>query len=551
MRIGILLNILCFLFTASALAQQADVGVTLVPKFQKACAEAESWNFGTFLSEDDQKLFFESIRSKKFIPTTLMKADDLRWSAKNEDQKAFHEYWVWRMLFQNGAKKAAFDGFFRVFEKDSTGTAKVFQLATVECLNNLVTQFPTFEIPFDTINSLKKLIDEGLDNRAKQIVFDFLTKILKKKILSSKSIEKEKEWFEKTDARLYWLQFVESQFKSDTIGTIKNGLALIELTEKESFKNTWILSLKDSVYLQLGRAFYEKKYFQEAVKAYRKVLPVSNLFPAALNELAWSYLMLKDYPNAVGVAQSLLLGSLRKTFAPEASSIVSMTLNETCYFVQATDSMSFFKTRYAKTHAWLEKWNKNKSMNLYSLLLTSLKAKTEVPDRVSTEWLKSPVFLSNQSEINLHVSEKNNTAELLKQVTEAKNGKKTFLVRFIETVIQKSEARTIQLRGQIEQDLVERTQYMHQQLSDVAKNMDFIEAEVLNSLSEKIIKDQMLAEHRDALQKKREAKTTRVDSSSWDWGRMPAHASEEEEVEVWEDEMGFLKMVSSNHCDEI
>ena len=108
---------------------------------------------------------------------------------------------------------------------------------------------------------------------------------------------------------------------------------------------------------------------------------------------------------------NLNAGGLRHTFTPEAPMVMAMSLNELCQYPESVRAIHTFKKGYEKSFQWLQK---NITGNLYPDAVQYVRRAqgATVPDRVASEWVRSPLFISSQDELNLLFDESESTAML-------------------------------------------------------------------------------------------------------------------------------------------
>src|SRR5262249_43162896 len=154
----------------------------------------------------------------------------------------------------------------------------------------------------------------------------------------------------------------------------------------------------DPARLLLARSYYANGNFKGAVTQLKLIGRGSNDLSESLSELAWAFLMDERYNEAIGASISLQAGGLRHTFAPEAPMVMSMALNELCQYPDAVRAIQVFRRNYESPHRWLTEWETHPK-DLYPLAAQFLNKGKEVPERVASEWVRSPLFISHQDEI--------------------------------------------------------------------------------------------------------------------------------------------------------
>jgi hypothetical protein len=297
---------------------------------------------------------------------------------------------------------------------------------------------------------------------------------------------------------------------------------------------------------------------------------------------------------------NLQTGGLRHTFAPEAPMVMAMAMNEICQFPEAVKASNVFKKNYEKPYKWLDQWyHGGEKGNLYGMAVKYLKRQpVDVPDRVASEWLRSPLFISSQDEIDLIFDERDSTAnlshagsheqlvaaqkildnlrDLKPKYKKAKASQKPGeplpnpvvaqfdklrdqlihfhrlqqAAPFWKSVLTNYQAqipkRQSGLYTNIEQDLKARTGKMYEQLDEIAENIQLIEVEIYNGASQDIIWQNAHPDFKKMARQLTDAHDAPDRAKVWDWGRLPA--SDDDGGEVWEDELGSFKADVVNNC---
>jgi hypothetical protein len=376
----------------------------------------------------------------------------------------------------------------------------------------------------------------------------------------------------------------------------------------DSFSRVHFSHYPDQLHLLYGRALYAVQKYPEAILQFQLVSKTSNLEVDALNGLAWGYLLSHQYEGAIGVAMQLRSGILRNTFSPEPIMVAAMAFNELCQFQDSIRMVNAFIHDYSSSYEWLHQ-NQNRN-DLYTEVLHTLKKTSAdqsgayAPAKVSSDWIKGATFLTRQNEINRLIKEPDHlkdiqnagiheqtviTEKTLKTMKEfirdvkvaqlkLKPGQElsdAFAVRYLPikkdlrhlknfyrasrtwTAFSKNyEKRIPQIRTElvnhINVDLKKHQQQMLSLIEKVRDNSDLIEVEIYNGASKDMIwknahpdydENQPVAQ--DDTEKKEEKEKTNS-AKFWNWGRFLA--SDIENIEVWEDEMGSLKADLSDQC---
>ena len=193
--------------------------------------------------------------------------------------------------------------------------------------------------------------------------------------------------------------------------------------------------------------------------------------------------------------------------------------------------------------------------DLHTAATGYLKKKFRVPDRIASEWLRSPVFVSGQDELNLLVDEKLAAVNLSRRINRAFANKRDprwqgvqrEIIAQLENARGRYYRRESDLKHAINSDLNARTKAMVDQLNDVSSNMQLVEAEIYSNMSEKMISDYHHPNAPGGRSPAGHGDTSAKNSAPvWDWGRFAADS--DDQSEVWEDEVGFLKTEVKSRC---
>jgi hypothetical protein len=328
----------------------------------------------------------------------------------------------------------------------------------------------------------------------------------------------------------------------------------------------------------------------------------SNLLANSLQELSWAFLMDDKYAEAIGTAMNLEAGGLRKTFAPEAGMVMAMALNELCQYPESVHAIQLLRKHYEAPYKWLTEWSNaavdGKRKNLYPALVEYLRKMGKTPDRVATEWTRSPLVLSSQDEINLMYDEKDSTTALGKSgVQEQRRIGEAIvkLAREIKPRLAAARKRSSHiedlppsLRGDLEKvhhlvaqfkrlqhaapiwravlanyrrkapvrehllveginkDLDTRTVRMLAMLEEISENVQLIEVEIYNGASSDIIWQNAHPDYAKVAKEMKDEQQRASGQQVYNWGRGPA--GDAEEHEIWEDELGSFKANLYNNC---
>jgi hypothetical protein len=381
----------------------------------RACKSGESWQLDGAIPASYISRFHDFLG--KTIPAVrgFSEALALRRQAQSAEQKYFAEYWVSRSLYGSKMVHISKQGFTVLASRPVTSSTVGIQLAALECLTQIHDRFPAIEIPVSVIHRLPEYVSAVSAKNALQPVWDVAT--IRELTLLGRG---EKATKAESDRLLSLLA------KSGSHEALIRGMLAAHhgdhstvIQELRKFISQPIPPTleryKDTAIIELARSYYSLGQYENAIAQFKNVSKSSNKLAMALEELSWAYLMSEKYREAIGTAMSLQAGGLRMTFAPEAPMVMSMAMNEICQFPDSLNAANLFRKNYETSFKWLDHWRANgRSDNLYKRAVQYLRKQGNTPVRVASEWVRSPLFLSNQDEINLLFDERDAASALTK-----------------------------------------------------------------------------------------------------------------------------------------
>ncbi len=587
-------TLLLTLAAQSATAASSDFHVS------QACMTDESWTvnssehkvrmekwlgrFQAFTHRTASPLFSfsQAILLKRL--SSLMQQSDF--------ERGFSEYWVGRIFFELNMDALAHQAFHSIYENSEISEVKK---AAFVCMAQIEKRSPDWKLPAENWSNLP-FSPQDSNSDAEALFLALLGNHHSEALLKSLPGEYQAflRGFEATHQRKY----------SDAIAEYTSFLSFLNL-HPAHFLNRYV----DDAHLFLGRSLYSVARFKEASEQFQKVRKTSNLQIEALNNLAWAYLLDQRYDDAIGISMQLRTGALKNTFSPEPLMVSAMALNELCLYPDSIRVMKTFVQDYASSFNWLE--NHQNADNWYAEALKRLKpqapgapkeavTETAVPIKVLGEWVKTPSFLTRQLEINQLIEETHKIASLqhrganeqdqltkafldnagtfVKDVKIAKLKLKTGealsaewsdkyvvlkkqltgLTRFYQaSKVWKNIAKNYEkklptyrqeLVRKINVDLQKKNQHLLSELRKVRENTDLIEIEIYNGASQDLIWKNAHPDFASLSEKMKDDKKQAKPSEVWNWGRFLA--SDIENAEVWEDELGALKADISDQCNQ-
>lgn len=583
----------------------ADEGI-LAGKY--ACTYKEDWTFPKDFYADFKEEFQKFIRKGRSPVSGFVSAAALRREATSESELVFSEYWISRALYEAGLPHVAYKGFVSVLGHEPNPDILGPQLAASECLRELKEKHPFKGFPDNTVNVLKK----GQD---------WLTKNAKPHWTAAIT---EDTW--KTAIVVLQNQFSEKKSKTDLQATVQllKGAGAYEQYGRglyESSQNSYSQAIAqlepllktglpahfkvktEQFHLTLARAYYTVGRYGDAAVTFKRVSKSSNELAQSISELAWAYLLKENHPGALGAAFSLQRGGMRKTFAPEGPMVMAMAFNELCQYPFSLSSMDLLRKNYKTSHEWLTAWDSKKDKNsypFYEKTIEQLKHKTDVPDRIANEWMRSPTFIALQTELNALIDEKVATGKLgksgadeqrrlafqivelaretrdhiRKEKLQMEAGEKysgQVLNRLSElrklvthyqdfrlgapiwkVILDNFKTESPQMKSQIlatiNNDMRRKTQFMKTQLDEVTENLQLIEVEIYNGASQDLVWQNAHPDYKDVAKRMNDDAQKEAAQKTWNWGRAPS-GLDEEDGEVWEDELGAFEAKLFDNCN--
>jgi tetratricopeptide (TPR) repeat protein len=525
----------------------------------------------------------------------------MRRQAKTPEEKFFSEYWISRSLYGSKMIHVAREGFALLAAREITPQTAGIQLAAVECLVQIHTVYPSISIPENIEARIPDYLDAARPLARTEVVWDLAMHAaiekMSQKAVSKSDAEKITRSLDGSGPHADLVLGLLAAQNNDHSGAIQHLRSFLDTPGLPNKLQRYVTT----AHIMLARSYYSVEQYDHAIENFKKVDRKSNELADSLQELTWAYLMSEQYKEAIGTAITLQAGGLRKTFTPEAPMVMAMAMNEICQYPESIKAATNFKKSYAPIYGWLDHWKKTSEKdNLYKLAIQYLKHEGDVPDRIAGEWIRSPVFISDQDEINLLFDEKvaatsmtswgakeqkSLTHELLKKIADVKpEFKKELALRekqgkpfssslqsdlasirdtlnsfrnlqrsapvwrsVLKHHLQLTPVIEHRLMAEINANLKHRSEIMHDQLEDIAENIDLIEVEIYNGASQDIIWQNAHPDFKKIAKEMGDDSDNRTPASQvWNWGK--ASDITEEGAEIWEDELGSFKANLPDNC---
>lgn len=577
------------------------VPITLI---QNACSSSERVHFSNKVPYEWQHQYSLFQKNKLSEIQGFAEALSLRKLGLQGESMVFSEFWLANSLYRSKLYHMAHQAFSAVASRQPTEETLPIQIASLRCINMITHQFPSMHWNkrlearlFELQNGLEsmKSISRPLKKHLQWILWDTAGAIFRAtqdtRLLS---ILKDSGPHE---------AFARALLESTRGNTKKAALYLIKFKNYRRVPYT-LRRYQTTATLLLARHLYELGDYQRSANYLHQVTKSSNEIASVLTELAWAKLMQNNLGEAVGAAMSLNSGGLEATFAPEAPMVMAMALNELCQYPHSIRAIDLFRTQYKEPYHWLKQWRKRakkkdpKAWNLYPTAIRYLKGSVDVPEKVVSEWIRSPLFLSSQSEINLLIDENNRGKKFSETAQTEQVGRAKKLLaelRKLRTDYQKAKIllepgesistkiinrlyryrdqmkhfyrlraaapfwnkllKVDQMRGerlrerlihQINNEFMRANLRMVQNLDFVAENNQLIEVEIFNGASKDIVWQNAHPDYEKVAEEIKDQKEEKNSDQVWNWGT--SEAGLEGTEEVWEDELGTFRADIYNNC---
>jgi TolA-binding protein len=553
------LFVLSVLSAPSALAGTAAVKTPIT--VQSACTSDEKW-----MPEDPKTAYIQnrlelSRKGGKEAIQSMFRSLVARDALKPKDLhgKMIVSYWLARALYDAKEVHKAHQAFLDLLKEpealDKFSDALAVHAASMECLTKIHHDYPTLNMDEGSLAAVKRLAPQPrLSSAQRAFFYEGLSWELKKRFRAGEAP------FTDAEAQSYNEAFKGSGYFQKLVSVLRatqtpNEADIIsnEAIFNEADYKTRPQNERDLLHSLFGRAYYDQAQWDKAVAHFKEIPHDSNQVVHAFSDSSWAYLQQQRYPETIGMSTNLVLGALSKTYDPAAYETLTMALFETCNYNEALQTYQHFRKIYGKSYFFLRDMQKA-GTGFYPKLAAYLlgKAKGKVPDRVGTEWSSDPIFLADQSEINLGLDEGAATAKIRTSANQWINfarskSWKSFDAE-LEKVSQENTARQPGLIAEIDRAIFRHTEAMFAALNQTAQSLQLLEAEAYEQIGDKYLAENGPAQNGKSRQP-RTLKPKQGDGAVWDWGRYPAGGDgDEDTVETWEDELGYLRAKIKDSC---
>jgi tetratricopeptide (TPR) repeat protein len=580
----------------------------------RACTPSESWQFSSAFPDESQREFRAFLSKGKKSIRGFSEAIALRKITKVPEEKLFAEYWMAHALLDAGQVHVAYQGFLAIASRPAEQASVAIHVAALDCLVQIHYLHSSLPVPAQAGTNIAsyKNVDgapQAMNSYLNQVVWDAQTNLIQTALSDDRvtpaAIQSSISVLSGGGPYLALSQGLWMAKQGEHFKTIENLEKFVNEPKLPKNLGRFI----DLSHLLLARAHYSVGQFDLASEELKRIHKNSNFLAETLQELSWAYLLNERYPEAIGTAMNLEAGGIRHTYAPEAPMVMAMAMNELCQYPESVKAIHTFRKNYESSYRWLNNWLNAGGANASKLYETSVdfikRKPVNVPERVASEWVRSPLFIASQDEINMYFDERDATPRLgksaaseqrqmgqdiLKKARELKPQLKiakmklkpgqtipAYLVKDLAdlkdevvhwrrmqlaapvwSVVSKNFLAGVpthegKLIAKINAEIKTKNLRMMTQLEEIAENIQLIEVEIYNGASEDIIWQNAHPDYKDVA-KQFKADQGLAPDQVWNWGRSLANENADENPdtsqgpEIWEDELGSFKANLFDNC---
>lgn len=517
---------------------------------EDACSPSESWYFSDEIANGTAASFNSSLKggtAPNLRDSALFEVKMLLLGPAGE-QRSFGRYWMGRLLWQNGLYLSAHEVFSALvrshLESDqSVKSALGIQLAALQCMNRIAAQAPRIATPADLDLSKYRRYLKVLPREIVVVPIDSAFLALKSSLDLKHPNNKILPVGGSHYSLLRGLAAAKAQDFRGAALHFERFLAMKDLITEALDR------YRDVANLMLGQIHHSQGRYAKAVAYFDDVRKDSNYVIEAVTEMTWAYSLLNDHVGALGTGLSLQKPALANVYAPDVHVASAISYYELCRFPEAYASLSRFRESYRPVYHWLRGWFKQvqaKESGVaasapvpYQLAVDFLKDRnSEMPDRVGTSLIQSPVFLAGQTELN-------QIYEVRKALPSLKKSAFGFWRKTVESFEAKTAEREQRILSEVNLDLRKRMIGMYAHLDEIGITSEILEAETLRKAGDEVIWENIHPEFREFALSQKGKITPGVKGRFWDFGEAPAKGAE---MEFWEDEIGSFRAKIASLC---
>lgn len=563
------------------------------------CTSSETWQFDHVttdtIPESSLGEFVKFLSGKRIPFIAFSEAVHVMQTLKSVQGQAFAYYWVGRTLFGAKLYSEAAKWFSYLMAVPPAGNQIPFQLAGIACLERIHDRAPHISYSKEALENLEEFFSPMMvSDRALSFLTEASVRMVLKLINEgdTEAADKALMLLDENGPYAHFVRGLLAVRADDTDGTIFHLNRLMSAKHLPPSIRKHLNELR----ILLAAAYYDTEDYEKSIRQLELVDKSSNDLVHALARISSTYLMAGNLEKAIGTGLLLNSGAFQKTFAPEALTVMAAAMNDLCRYPDSLYFVDILKKEYARPYEWLRSRVRHADNTaLYSRAVAFLKGRdTDVPQRVASEWVRSPVFIAQQQGINSIFESVRSIPSLREQVavaiekaqrernslkervnatlselnepasaTRSSSPEVTKLTRAIDDIsarIDRLEGgrlqwqRTLQRYWEtapkeatravatIERHLRALNERMFRQLTRVSENIDVIEAELMTGASQEIITSHAQRARQEASGKRDLSGTGKP--IQYDWRLRGALSG----IEVWDDELGSLEANVQSKC---
>jgi tetratricopeptide (TPR) repeat protein len=520
----------------------------------KSCTEEENWFYGTSVTAFVREKLGPVPKDFKSASESMVSSYAVKMGASVPEVASLADYRLGRAFYELKLMHLAEQTFIGLLASYPPGTpgTQAIKIAALACLNRIHRQYPSMGVASEAAASLGKVDVNRLHDERKQAIREAMATSASRKLFVNgpqAAISAEMAFLAGSGP---YEDFVRS-LGPLLVGKPEEMIAPLERFLRHPVLPEALKAQADGAYLNLAHAYYDTGKYDKAVEAFKKVKPQSNFYSRSLLGAAWAQMMTKAYSGAAGSAYNLLVGGLRGTFNPDASVIISMALFENCNNREARDALAVFRKRYDGAYKWLYDWNLRRRKGpvpLYPTVAEFLGGGKGVPAVVASEWIRSPLFIAEQQEMNLLFDGAETARKLIAELKPEPRSAglkpaltlKAVLSRFVQRVPTTQQATL----ARIESELQSRTVAMIPLIVEAYETAQLIEVEIYNQVGDELTRKALAAKPGTGGVARALASG---DMPVLAWGKVSgAGADDDEGGETWEDELGAIRTEIKDAC---
>lgn len=471
-------------------------------------------------------------------------------TGSNAEAKSIGQYLMTRAYQREKLPHVAYEKMTQLIASPIvTGDSLVGRFAALECVLELQKKIPTFGIDQDVSKRLIEILNTRLaeiNPRDKARLIRAL--MIRTKTLANTRDDKEVESLLKSLEQSPSHRLYADALLTHSRGQYAKTLPLWEkLIDKNELPSDFVQD-RDVILLLYARSLFENKEYLRSSELLRTMPRDSNYLSQAFSDMAWGFLQGGQKREAIGTAINLQKSLLTRTFTPEALLVSSIALYELCQYARALQSTVLFRKKYLPIYIWYERLTPEQKAKPYGVLTSALRKKTQIPNLVMLEWLRSPEYRALQTEANILFEEKRSAYRAHGERLNARAGStwvrawKEPLPRFYNNIVLKQRAIALRMN----QVLDTLTKRMRSQIARMNENVQLLEIEIYDSAGEDMVWRNVNPDYQKWVSEQPPEK--RPKNLYWEWGQIAVDHKKVDEV--WEDELGWTLGNVSDECGQ-